>query len=44
LKGEYVRRLRLILKSELKAKNKMGPVGRLAIPVPRCSFGIKYKN
>jgi hypothetical protein len=39
LKKEYVR-LRLILNTELSAKNKMEETGTLAIPVPSCSFGI----
>jgi hypothetical protein len=37
---EYVRRLRLILSTELSAKNKMHATGSLAVPVPRYSFGI----
>jgi hypothetical protein len=40
LKQEYRRRLRMILKSELKAKNKITGIGALAIPVFRYSFGI----
>jgi hypothetical protein len=40
LKKEYTRRLRMILKSELNAKNKITAVGILAIPVLRYSFGI----
>jgi hypothetical protein len=40
LKKEYVRRLRLILSTELSAKNKMQAIGSLAIPVLRYSFGI----
>jgi hypothetical protein len=40
LKKEYSRRLRMILKSELNAKNKVTVIGRLAVPVLRYSFGI----
>jgi hypothetical protein len=40
LKKEYVRRLRLILNTELSAKNRMQAIGSLAVPVPRYSFGI----
>jgi hypothetical protein len=40
LKKEYTRRLRMILKSELNAKNKITAVGVLAIPVLKYSFGI----
>jgi hypothetical protein len=40
LKEECTRRLRMILKSELTAKNKITAIGTLAIPVLRCSFGI----
>jgi hypothetical protein len=35
LKKEYVRRLRLILNTELRAKNKMQATGSLAVPVLR---------
>ncbi|PNF33084.1 hypothetical protein B7P43_G16085, partial [Cryptotermes secundus] len=50
LKKEYVRRLRLILNTELNAKHKMQAIGSLAVPVLRYSFGIinwhkeEYKN
>jgi hypothetical protein len=37
---EYVRRLRLILNTELSAKNKMQAIGSLAVPVRRYSSGI----
>jgi hypothetical protein len=37
---EYVRRLRLILSTELSAKNKMQATGSLAVPEIRYSFGI----
>jgi hypothetical protein len=40
LKQEYIRRLRLILKSELNASNKITAIGALAVPVLRYSFGI----
>ena len=40
LKQEYSRRLRMILKSELKARNKITAIGTLAVPVLRYSFGI----
>jgi hypothetical protein len=40
LKKEYTRRLRIILKSELNAKNKITAIGTLAVPVLRHSFGI----
>jgi hypothetical protein len=40
LKKEYVRTLRLILSTELSAKNKMQAIGSLAVPVLRYSFGI----
>jgi hypothetical protein len=39
LKKEYIRRLRLILSTELSEKNKMQAIGSLAIPVLRYSFG-----
>ena len=39
-KTEYKHRLRLIMKSELNAKNKMEAINTLAIPVLRYSFGI----
>ena len=40
LKWEYNRRLRMILKSELNARNKITAIGALAVPVLRYSFGI----
>jgi hypothetical protein len=40
LKEEYARRLRLILNTELSAKNKMQAIGSLAVPVLRYAFGI----
>jgi hypothetical protein len=39
-KKEYSRRLRMILKSELNARNKITPIGAIAVPVLRYSFGI----
>ena len=40
LKKEYSRRLRMILKSELNARNKITAIGEIAVPVLRYSFGI----
>jgi hypothetical protein len=40
LKQEYNRRLRIILKSDLNARNKITAVGALAVPVFRYSFGV----
>jgi len=40
LKKEYLRRLRLVLDTELSAKNKIQTIGSLAVPVLRYSFGI----
>ena len=40
LKQEYNRRLRMIMKSELNARNKITEIGALAVPVLRYSFGI----
>jgi hypothetical protein len=40
LKQGYKRRLRLILKSELNARNKITAIGALAVLVLRYSFGI----
>ena len=40
LKQENSRRLRMILKSKLKARNKITAIGALAVPVLRYSFGI----
>ena len=40
LQLEYRRRLRMILRSELNAKNKITAVGALVVPVLRYSFGI----
>ena len=39
LKKEYLRRLRLVLGTELSAKNKIQGIGSLAVSVLRCSFG-----
>jgi hypothetical protein len=40
LKKEYTRRLRIVLKSKLNAKNTITVIGALAVPVLRYSFGI----
>ena len=40
LKKEYLRRMRLVLCTELSAKNKIQATGSLAVPVLRYSFGI----
>jgi len=40
LKQEYSRRLRMILKSELNARNKITAIGALAVSILRYSFGI----
>jgi hypothetical protein len=40
LKQEYNGRPRMILTSELKARNKITAIGALAVPVLRYSFGI----
>jgi len=40
LKQEYSRRLRMILKFELNARNKITAIGALAVPGLRYSFGI----
>jgi hypothetical protein len=40
LKKEYSRRLRMTLKSELNANNKITAIGAFAVPVLRYSFGI----
>jgi len=40
LKKEYLRRLRLVLSTELSAKNKIQAIGSLAVPVLRHSFEI----
>ena len=40
LKQEYSRRLRMILKSDLNARNKIKAIGTLAVPVLSYSFGI----
>ena len=40
LKKEYLRRLRLVLVTELSAKNKIQAIGSLAVPVLRYSFRI----
>jgi len=40
LKKEYLRRLRLVLGTELSARNKILAIGSWAVPVLRYSFGI----
>ena len=40
LKKEYLKRLRLVLCTELSAKNKIQATGSLAVPLLRYSFGI----
>jgi predicted GNAT family acetyltransferase len=40
LKQEYNRRVRMVLKSELDARNKITAIGALAVPILRYSFGI----
>jgi hypothetical protein len=40
LKQEYNRRVRMVLKSELNARNKITATGALAVPILRYSFGI----
>ena len=40
LKKEYLRRLSLVLSTELRAKNKIQAIGTLAVPVLRYRFGI----
>jgi len=41
LQNEYTRRLRRVLKSELKAKNIIKLTGELAVPELKYSFGIR---
>ena len=40
LKKEYLKRMRLVLGTELSAKNKIQAIGSLAVPVLRYGFGI----
>ena len=40
LKQDYSGRLRMMLKSDLNARNKITAIGALAVPVLRHSFGI----
>ena len=40
LKKGYLRRLRLVLGTELRTKNKIQAIGSLAVPALRYSFGI----
>jgi len=39
-KKEYVRRMRLVVGTELSVKNKIQEIGLLAVVVVRYSFGI----
>jgi hypothetical protein len=39
LNKEYVRKVRLVLKAELSANDKIQAIGTLAIPIPRYNFG-----
>jgi len=39
LKKEYLRRLRLVLGTEISAKNRIQAIGSLAVPVLRYCFG-----
>ena len=40
MRKEYIRRLRMIPKPKMIAKNKITAIGALAIPLLRYSFGI----
>ena len=40
IRKEYLRRVRLILRTELNGKNKIEAVNSLAVPVVQYSFGI----
>ena len=40
MKKEYSKKLRMILKSEVNARNKITAIGALVVPVLRYSFGI----
>ena len=40
LKKKYSRRLRMVLKSDLNARNKITAIGALAVPVLKHSFGV----
>ena len=42
MKKEYLRRLKLVLSTELSAKNKIQAIGSLAVTVLRYCFGIVY--
>jgi hypothetical protein len=39
-KKEYIRKLRMILISEMNAKNKITATGALAVPLLRYTFGV----
>ena len=40
LKKEFLRRMRIVLGTELSAENKIQAIGLLAVPILRYSFGI----
>jgi hypothetical protein len=40
LKQEYIRRMRMVLRSELSSKNKIQAINSIALPVLQYSFGI----
>ena len=40
LQKDYTRRLRMIMKSGLNAKNKITAIGALSVRILRCSFGF----
>ena len=40
IKKEYKRRIRLVLKSELNARNKIAVINTLAVPVVSYSYGV----
>ena len=40
IRREYKRRITLVLKSELNARNKIAPINTLAVPVTIYSYGV----
>ena len=40
IRKEYKRRIKLVLKSELNARNKIAPINTLAVPVILYSYGV----
>ena len=44
IQKEYKRRIRLVLKSELNARNKIAAINTLAVPVVSYSYGVIYWN